>query len=220
MPVAATSSSSAPVGRSQRAEQGEWRAGTAARRVDAHVGGRAQTGDAVRRLVPFRESRLPTWPPARLQPWRRRWRPAVTHGAKSAAAQSRETSAADSRGRPWDRSRAPARRRSRPLRSGLMPSPVLPLPVIPTQTAWVSEILRVVEHRLRQTRFSQRGRSVCRGRRGRAARNASCADYDSRSDSSTTDSHRIARPESHSTASLSWHTSWTARVIPSERRAE
>ena len=51
--------------------------------------------------------------------------------------QLRERRAAGCRGRPSDRWRSPGCRRSRPLRCSAMHRPVLPLPVMPTQTACV-----------------------------------------------------------------------------------
>ena len=55
--------------------------------------------------------------------------------------------------------------------------PVLPLPVMPTQTAWVTRSLRVVEDQVVASACASRGRTSGRGRRRRASRSRSCGEH-------------------------------------------
>ena len=115
----------------------------------------------------------------------------------------REGRAAGCRGRPSDRWRSPGCRRSRPPRAATMPRPVLPLPVMPTNTACVVRSLRrrgaassvtpaggrvAPRGRGRTRRASRRCRSTAlppggqasRGRRGKQAEGGPCGSRQAR----------------------------------------
>ena len=94
--------------------------------------------------------------------------------AQSPTARDSETSAAGWRDRPSDRCRSRARRRWRLLPAAQDTSPVLPLPVMPTQTAWVVRSLRVVEQQVIGPAPRARRRTRARDRTRRASRSPAC----------------------------------------------
>ena len=125
----------------ERLQHGDRDAGAGAGRVDHALDRVAEAADAVRAFVPLGQAVCATARPG----WRRSRRATSACGplrfrrstAGSRSARGWETRAAGCRGRPWGRSRSRGCRRARLLPSSDRHSPVLPLPVMPTQTACV-----------------------------------------------------------------------------------
>ena len=126
----------------ERAEHRQRQPGAASRRIDRQVDRVAEPCDPCAVLVPRRPALLAICSAVcaancstvrALAGSPRPDRP--TERNPPAAARGR--SAAGCPGLPWDRSRSPGCRRSPPLPAAPGPDPVLPLPVMPTQTACV-----------------------------------------------------------------------------------